>query len=199
MTGLEKIVKKIEEDCVKKCEDIIEKADNEASALIAKARNDANTKAENILLKAHNEADNITAIAKSSAETVTKTKYLEVKNAVINDIISAAYEEVLNLNTDDYFELLFKLCVRYVDTGECVMLLNKHDLSALPKNFEDKINSTVYEKAAVQVSKEAVDIENGFILDYGKFIINCTLKNIFDEKKDEFRDLLKNELFSADE
>lgn len=196
MTGLERIVDKIKDESAQRCENILKKADNDASALIAKARSDAGKKADEILTKAHEEADRIVAVAKSSGETVSKTKYLEVKNAVINDIISASYEKLLLLNDEDYFSLLFSLCVKYVETGECLMFLNSRDLKRLPKDFEDRINQTVYEKAAVQISKEPMDIENGFILDYGNFTVNCTLKSVFDDNKEKFRDLLSSRLFS---
>lgn len=196
MTGLQKIIKKIEDDGAAKCAFIIDEAEKKASALIADARSEANRIAEEAVLAARNEADRITAVAKSSAETVSRKKYLEVKNAVINDIISASYEKILKLIDEAYFDVLFNLCVRYVETGECVLYLNNYDLSRLPENFETRINSTVYERAAVQVSRIPADIENGFVLDYGNFSVNCTLKTVFDENKDMLKDVLSKELFS---
>ena len=199
MTGLQKIIKKIEDESAQKCASVIAEAEKKASALIADARSEANKIAEETILNAHNEADRITAVAKSSAETVSKKKYLEVKNAIINDIISASYEKILRLSDENYFDILYNLCVRYVETGECLLYLNSFDLKRLPKDFENRINSTVYETAAVQVSRVPADIENGFILDYGKFTVNCTLKTVFDENKDMLKDILCKELFKDED
>lgn len=198
MTGLQKIIKKIEDDSNQKCASMLDEAEKKASALIAEARAEANRIAEKTILDAQNEADRITAVNKSSAETVSRKKYLEVKNAIINDIISASYEKILKLSDEAYFDVLFGLCVRYVETGECVLYLNSYDLGRLPKDFENRINSTVYEKAAVQVSRTPADVENGFILDYGKFSVNCTLKTVFDDNKDMLKDMLSRELFAEE-
>lgn len=196
MTGLQKIIDKIGEESTALCDRIIEEANNNANSLISKARKDGNEKAEKIILEGQKEADRIIAVAKSSADSVTKTKHLGVKNAVLNDIISAAYEEILNYDNEKYFDLLYKICVKYVETGECRMHLNSMDLAHIPKDFETKINMAVFEKAAVQISRESVDIENGFILDYGDFRVNCTLKAVFDNNMDVIKDMLSKELFN---
>ena len=76
------------------------------------------------------------------------------------------------------------------------MFMNGYDLARLPEDFELKINSEVFEKSAVYISKQAVDIENGFILSYGKMEINCTLRAIFDEKMDSLKDMLSPFMFN---
>lgn len=196
MTGLEKILYKIEDESKITCSDIIAKANAEAQEIISNAEAQAKKQEVEIVSKATEEAERKIAVARSSAETISRTKFLEVRNAIVNDIISAAYEEIVNLDEKAYFDLLYKLCLENVETGECVMYLSKKDTARVPKDFEDKINSEVYQKGAVQVSKQSRDIENGFILDYGDFEINCTLRAVFDEKMDELRDLLCRHLFS---
>lgn len=195
MTGLEKIIEKISLDSAESCSSIIDSATKQAQEIIADAKNDARKQAAEIVEKAQKEADRRNMVAKSSAETITRTRYLEVRNAIVNDIISAAYEEIEKMSDSDYFDLLFNLCVKNVETGECMMYLSENDLERLPKNFEARINGEVYEKAAVQVSRTPRDIENGFILDYGDFEVNCVLKNVFDESMDRIKDLLCSQLF----
>lgn len=198
MTGLDKIIKKIQDESDGKCKAIIEDAERKASELISVARSEANRISEKNILDAHKEAERITAVTKSSAETVSKKKYLEVKNAIINDIISASYEKILKLSDKEYFDTLFRLCVKYVETGECLLYLNSKDLHRLPDDFENRINSEVYERAAVQVSKTPADIENGFVLDYGNFSVDCTLRSVFDDSKDLLKDILNKELFGEE-
>lgn len=196
MTGLEKITEKITQQSEETCKQILEKANSEASQIIAKAKAQAIEKANESAEKAEKEAQRIIAVAKSSAETITRTKYLETKNAVVNDILSACFEETEKMSDEDYFNLLFKLCVKNAETGECMLYLNERDLARLPKGFEDKINGEVYERAAVQISKKPKDIESGFILDYGDFEVNCTLRSVFDDNMDRLKDLLCKMLFA---
>lgn len=196
MTGLEKIVEKIAQDSADSCNAIIENASAQAEEIVADAKNAARKKAAEIVANAQKEADRRNAIAKSSAESITRTRYLETRNAILNDIISAAYEEIENMEDEPYFALLYRLCVKNVEPGECMMYLSQTDLKRLPRDFESKINSRVYETTAVQISKTARDIENGFILDYGDFEVNCTFKNIFDEGMEHIKDKLGEALFS---
>lgn len=196
MTGLDKIIEKISADSEQNCRSIIEEANARAAQIVAEAKKNAAEQADRIIEKARLEADRKNAAAKSSAETVTRTRYLETRNAIINDILSAAYEEIIRLDDKAYFDLLFRLCVKNVETGECMMYLSQADLDRLPQDFESRINGEVYEKAAVQISKTPRDIENGFVLDYGDFEVNCVLKSVFDESMDRLKDMLCASLFS---
>ena len=196
VTGLEKIIEKIAEDSAEECKTIISEAKAQADRIIADARNEARKKANDITGEAKAQADKKLAVSKSGAESITRNRYLSVKNAVVNDIISAAYEEIEKMSDEDYFDLLYKICLKNVETGECVMRLNEKDLKRMPRDFEDRINGAVFEKAAVQVSKKPYDIENGFVLIYDDFEINCTLRTVFDSEMDKLKDILSRELFS---
>lgn len=196
MTGLERITDKIIEQSKANCDEIFSKANIQIKKMIAEARAEGNRQAQEIVAKAHKEADRKNAIAKSTAESITRNRYLEIRNAILNDIISAAYLEIEKLSDEEYFDMIFKLCKKNVQPGECTMYLNGFDLSRLPEEFEDKINSEVYETSAVFISKKAVDIENGFILDYGNIQVNCTFKAVFDESMDRLKDILSKELFN---
>lgn len=196
MTGLEKIIEKIAEDSAEECKTILSEAKAQADKIVADARSEARKKANDITDKAKAQADNKLAVSKSGAESITRNRYLSVKNAVVNDIISAAYEEIEKMSDEDYFDLLYKICLKNVETGECVMRLNEKDLKRMPRDFEDRINGAVFEKAAVQVSRKPYDIENGFVLIYDDFEINCTLRTVFDSEMDKLKDILSRELFS---
>ena len=196
VTGLEKIIEKIAEDSAEECKTILSEAKAQADKIVADARSEARKKANDITDKAKAQADNKLAVSKSGAESITRNRYLSVKNAVVNDIISAAYEEIEKMSDEDYFDLLYKICLKNVETGECVMRLNEKDLKRMPRDFEDRINGAVFEKAAVQVSRKPYDIENGFVLIYDDFEINCTLRTVFDSDMDKLKDILSRELFS---
>lgn len=196
MTGLEKIQEKILAQSKTECDRIIAKANEEAKAILINARQKANEMSEEIIRDAEALSEKKNILAKSGAETITRNRYLEVRNAIINDIISAAYEEIEKLSDDEYFDILRRLCIKNITPGEYVMHLNSVDLARLPDGFEDSINSEIYETAAVFIKKEAADIENGFILSGNGIEINCTFRAVFDEHMDNLKDRLNKELFS---
>lgn len=195
MTGLDRIKEKIILQSQENSDRIIEKANADAKKIIRDARDDANAKAIAIITQAEKQAAKKNTISKSSAESITRNRYLEIRNAILNDVISAAYLEIENFSDEKYFDMLKKLCVKNVLTGECTMHLNGYDLGRLPEDFEDSINEEIYQKGAVMISKEALDIENGFILRYGDIEVNCTLKSVFDESMDVLKDMLSTVMF----
>lgn len=196
MSGLDKIVNMINEEAAEECQKILKDASVEIKNIIAAARKEANKVSREIVESAKKEAELITVTAKGKAEAISRNRYLEIRNAILNDVISAAYEEVEKLSDEEYFELIKKLLVKYIQPGECTMFMNGYDLGRLPEDFELQINSEVFEKSAVYISKQAVDIENGFILSYGQIEINCTFKAVFDENMDNLKDMLSPFMFS---
>lgn len=196
MTGLEKIQEKILDQSKANCEIILEKANEEAKKILIEARQTAQTKYSEIIKSAEATAKKKNILAKSGAESITRNRYLEVRNAIINDIISAAYEEIEKMSDEEYFDMLRNLCVKHISPGEYVMQLNSHDLSRLPDEFEDSVNAIIYETSAVYIKKEPIDISNGFILKGDGVEINCTLRAIFDENMEMLKDALNKKLFS---
>ncbi len=195
MTGLEVITEKILLDSRENCEKILEEGALKVKEILSEARNKGNLEAESILSAAEKEAERKNSIAKSSAESITRNRYLEIRNAILNDIISAAYESVEKLPNDEYFDLIRKLCYKHIQTGECTMYFNGEDLYRLPDGFEDEINSSVFETGAVHVCREPIDIENGFILKYEGFEVNCTFRAVFDDCMDNLKFVLSKALF----
>lgn len=196
MTGLDKIKEKIEEQSRENCDKIFAETNLKIKKMIADAREEGNRRASEIVAAAQAEADKKNAVSKSTAESITRNRYLEIRNAILNDIISAAYLSIDKFTDEEYFDMLFSLCKKNIQPGECTMLMNGYDLSRLPEDFEAKINSAVCEASAVKIGKKAVDIENGFVLDYGDITVNCTLKAVFDENMDALKDMLSRRLFS---
>ncbi len=195
MTGLDRIIEKILEQSQKNCDEIIKEASLEVKKIISEARAKANAESEKIISEAQKTASRKQAVSKSTAESITRNRYLEIRNAILNDIISAAYLEIEKFSDEEYFAMLKKLCIKNVQTGECEMYLNGYDMGRLPEDFEMSINSEIYEKGAVHISSTPADIENGFILSYGDIEINCTLKAVFDENMDSLKDMLSTALF----
>lgn len=195
MTGIERIVEKILEQAQSNCDDILAQAAAEVKKIISDARAQASEEGARIISDAKREADRVLAVSKSTSESLTRNRYLEIRNAILNDIISAAYLKIEKFSDEDYFEMIRKLVFKNIQQGECLMHFSGYDLGRLPDGFEDEINMTIYETGAVHICNTPADIENGFILDYGDVQINCTLKAVFDEHMDSLKDMLSTALF----
>lgn len=195
MTGIERIVEKILEQSQINCDEILAEASAQVKKIISDARTQAGKESGKIIDDARREADRMLAVSKSTSESLTRNRYLEIRNAILNDIISAAYLEIEKFSDEDYFLMIKKLVLKNIQQGECVMHFSGYDLGRLPDGFEDEINFAVYETGAVHICDVPADIENGFILDYGDVQINCTLKAVFDEHMEYLKDMLSTALF----
>ncbi len=195
-TGLEKIKSKIQEQSKKNCDEMFQQTDLEIKKILTEARNTANEKADEIISKAKKEAEIKINTAKSVAESITRNRYLEIRNAILNDVISAAYEKIEHFTDEEYFDMIFRLFVKNVQPGECTMYFSGYDIVRLPEDFQQRIDEHVQDTAVVHISSESRRIDNGFILDYGEIQINCTLKAVFDEYMDRLKDVLSKELFN---
>lgn len=196
LTGLERIIEKIAAESREKCNSIISDAKAKADSILAEARAESTREADAAVDLGKDEAKKIELSAKSKAESITKTRYLQVKNAVVNDVIAAAYERIEAMDEESYFDFLLRLCEKNVAEGEGVMYLSKRDLERLPAEFEAKVNSLIFEKGALMISKTPGNFENGFVLVYGDMEVNCTLRAVFDEKHDLLKDVLGRALFT---
>ena len=196
MTGLERIVEKIAAENKSATDAMIAQTSEQANHMLARAREDANAKAQRVVDEAKKEADRIVSVAKSQAESVTRKRYLEIRNAVVNDVLSAAYEQIGTFDDEQYFDLLLRLCIRNAEKGEGVLYLNAHDLAHMPQDFEQSINAAIYETGAVQVSREPKDIENGFVLVYGDIEVNCAVETLVQLRRSELASQVAEILFS---
>ena len=75
-------------------------------------------------------------------------------------------------------------------------MLSEKDLSRVPSDFEDKANVVATKKGGtVELSKEAVNIDGGFILKYGNIEINSSIDALFEENEEKLVDIVNSTLF----
>lgn len=70
------------------------------------------------------------------------------------------------------------------------------DLKRMPLSFKAKIKMTAMKKGgSLKLSSQEARIENGFVLVYGGVEENCTLRAVFEEKKELLCDRVREYLF----
>lgn len=132
----------------------------------------------------------------SSADSAMKRKVLTFKVEQIDLAVEKTLDRLHSLETGEYFALLERLIEKHMGKGEGVVSLSKRDLERLPSGFEEKIQSAAAAKGgSVKLSREAADIEDGFILAYGNISENCSFRAIIEAEKDGVRDTAAKALF----
>lgn len=196
MTGLEKITSEIKADADKSVAAIIDKANAEASGILAGAEKEA---AEAVAKINHDVSVRLSA-SKSTAESAAALRkrrlILEEKQKLIGEVIEEAKNLIYALPDDVYFEKILKLAEKNVNPAEGTIIFNAKDLSRLPADFETKLNVVAVAKGGkLTVSKETRPIDGGFVLLYEGIDQNCSITSLFETHVESVQDKIQKLLF----
>lgn len=196
MTGLEKITSQIQEEANALAEKKISAAQKEADEILAAAKEacanlEAEAEEKNAVLKT-----NYDSRVKSSAEQQRRTALLRAKQEIIADVIDQAYVTLREKDVQGYFLTMEKILKTYALAEAGEIYFSAEDLARMPADFEKKITAAAKEKGgSLVLKKEPKAIADGFVLVYGGIEENCTLKALFDAKKDQLQDKVNAILF----
>lgn len=196
MSGLDKMRSRILEEAEQSAQEIISKAEADAEAVVNAAQEEARAEAAKIREKAERNAADYAKRAASSADMHRKQANLAAKQDVISTVLGKAYDTVMNLAADQYFDLLEKLLEKHVLPEKGEICFSQKDLERMPEGFTGKIKTIAAAKGgSLTLSDEARRIDGGFLLVYGGIEENCTIKAVFESKREELSDRVNRLLF----
>jgi len=199
LTDLEKILREIERSAAREAEEILAKAKAEAEEILNEA------KAEAAKQTAATEAETARQVAEigrsgvSAQQRSRRERILGTKQRIISEVMQNAKEKLIALPGPDYFALLIELAATAATVGKGVVLLNENDRRRLPSDFEEKLSGKLPAGAQLIVSGETRPIDGGLILKYGGIEQNSSFDAIFNARRDEFLDLIRDQLFTGQE
>lgn len=197
MTGLEKMKSQILDEAKAAAESKMQEAKAAADEILAKARAEAEKSKISISQKSEAEVVNYKERVVSSNDLKRRTKILAAKQEIIANVLDKAYDSLKTMKDEEYYEMLLKMLEKYAQPQDGEIYFSPADLKKLPKDFEAEIAKCAKEKGgSLTVSEEGRNIENGFVLAYGGVEENCTLKAMFEAKRDELSDKVQKILFS---
>lgn len=196
MNGLDKIIEQIRSDAQSKADEIIKEARSKADEIEKAAENDAAEKKKESDLRVNAMRHARQQTAGSSAELKRRQALLAAKQDIISEVLHKAYEKVLAMDTDEYFEILERLLERSVQSKDGELRLSSKDLKRVPGSFREAVKKAAEERnAKLQISEEPAEIDGGFVLVYGGIEENCTVKAVFREEHEKLTDVISSYLF----
>ena len=196
MTGLEKIIKEIQDEAANEAAEVIAKAKAEAEEILAAARASADAKTTRVSEGASQDVADIGNAQQSAKVLQRRQRTLSTKQQVLSETLAKALESLYVLNDADYFALLTRLAVNTAQPGEGEMMLNEKDKTRLPASFEQEMNAALPEGQKLVVSNKNRPIDGGFVLGYGGVEENCSFEAMFNARREEFSDLVRDILFA---
>ncbi len=192
MSSSDMILNSIKNDCDKTIEAIRTDSAKICEEIIAKGKEDAaKTKAE-LDSKTRQKASQIKAANKSRGELEQRNALLRKRRLEIDITYDAIYKYLLNLDGENYFNIIYKL-LKKLGGNQGVIYLNQNDLNRLPADFSQKLESLGIK---AQLGENAVDIDGGFILKNGDIEENMSFSALLSSNRDSIEDLINRELFA---
>lgn len=194
MSGLDRIIEKINADSLASCREITDQAQKRAQDIVSDADERAEQVYAEIIADAEKKAQSIMTMSEANVSGIARRAELSAKVEAVDAAIEAAYDAMCDMGADEYFAALEKLVVRNAGKGEGELRLSKRDLDRVPSGFADRINAALTD-GSVKLSGQSADIDNGFILVYGDIEINCTFRALINEQKDIVREKVCGVIF----
>ena len=196
MTGLEKIVNEIKDEATKEAESILATAKAKAAAIKKAAEEEAEQKTAQIAEETGQNVKDVEVSRESAMVLQKRQRTLQTKQAILNETLDAARAELYKLPDEQYFSLLIQLAVKAAEEGSGEMLLNEKDRAKMPASFEKDLNSKLAGGKTIAIGAETRPIDGGFVLKYGGVEENCSFSALFDARREEFSDLVRDILFA---
>ncbi|HKM32604.1 MAG TPA: V-type ATP synthase subunit E family protein [Oscillospiraceae bacterium] len=198
MTGLEKIIGHIEENSVASVREIISAAKEKADGIALDAQTEVEKTTAEITERTKRETQDTISRAKSYATLQEKKLILTAKQQLISDIIDKAKQQLISLSDKEYFEIILSMIKRYSINQSGEIAFSKSDLARLPQDFDNTISTALSDKenAKLAISKDAVEIDGGFVLIYGEVEENCSFSSLFLAARELLQDKVSALLFS---
>lgn len=195
MTGLEKIIEKIKSDSEQEAERIIEEVRLQAQEISDTVLNETESECAEIIGAGREKAKVIERIANATAEQNSKRQVLAARREIIDSAFDRAFEKLSALSEKEYFNMLYRLAIKYAEAGEGEMLLSAADKARIPDGFVAEINQSLNGKGTIVTAEDTIETGGGFVLRYGGIEINCTFGALIDDRREQLGDRLSRFIF----
>jgi len=198
MQGIAKIKEKIIEEATEEKNRIIEGAQKEASEIIKNAKE----RAQQIETEAKAKAQKLAAEEKrkilSMAELEERKRFLEAKQALIDEAFSMAEKKLCGLDEKSYLELIRKMLLLSSVDGNEEVIIAENDRARITPDFLSTVNQALKQQGKagnLRLSSEKRPIKGGFILKSETVEINCAFDYLLKAQRQELETEVARLLF----
>lgn len=197
MTGLDKIIKQIEEEASSSADAVIAQAKEQAGEIIAAAKAEGDKRRTEIEKKLKTDVQSSLSRGESAAGLQKNKIILNAKQEIINDIILKARESLQELSDQEYFDIILKMITKHALNQKGEIVFSPKDKKRMPDQFEVSLKDALSGKEGAEliISDSTRDITGGFILVYGDIEENCSFDALFLSAKNTLQDKVNSLLF----
>ncbi len=194
MTGLEKLLAKLDEENRAACEAVLAEARREADRLKAQARQTAGQQADEIVAKARKAAADQERLARSAAAMRQRQKSLEARVGAVDEAVRRARAQLESLGGDAFYDAVARLAAAGAMAGAGTLYMTGDDVRDMPADFADRLNAAVGPGKRLTVAARALP-SRGAVIDYGDIEVDLRFSELIAADEDALRTLAQRILF----
>ncbi|OHB65135.1 MAG: hypothetical protein A2Y77_02505 [Planctomycetes bacterium RBG_13_62_9] len=124
-------------------------------------------------------------------------EYLAEKTGILREVFEQAQGRLQSMPDQEYLDLMTRLMVRAVETGDEEVLVGK-DEARINHDFVSRVNQQLNAqgKGRLKLSAERAPIKGGFVLRQGRIKTNVSLDVLLDQARKDLEIELARELFA---
>lgn len=197
MSGLDQMMQRIEAAAEAQAAELTKKARAEADAILAEAKAAGQAAAAEIAEKSARDIASRKDRLGYTLEQQRRTALLQTKQEILAEVLEASYKALLALPDAEYFAFLKKACDRYALPEDGEIVFAKKDLDRLPAGYVEELQAVAKAKGgSLTLSKNSLNADGGFVLIYGGVEENCTVRTLFDARREALQDEVHRLLFA---
>ena len=178
---------------------IITQAEDNANNIIKKGEKEADNVKKIILYKINQEASLKKSKILTEANLEAKKIILSEKQEIIKNIFDKASESVLKLDDKDYRNIIKKMILDNIESGDETIFIDHLDRVKISKSFIEDINKELKsqgEKGELKLSTAYLPIKGGVVIGSGKIRKNISLEFLLKKIREELEIQISKDLFN---
>ncbi|HCL90970.1 MAG TPA: hypothetical protein DHW70_06585, partial [Candidatus Atribacteria bacterium] len=171
------INEKIISDAKIQADKIIAQAEDKANNIIKKGKKEADNIKNLILYRYNQEASLKKSKILTEANLEAKKIILSEKQKIIEDVFNKASESILKLEDKDYRNIIKKMILDNIETGDETIFIDHSDRDKISESFIEDINKELKskgEKRELKLSTSYLPIKGGVVIGSGKIRKNIS-------------------------
>ena len=182
MPGIDKITERILSDAKVSAEEQRAAARQKAAEIAQNAAREGERQAKQIVDRAGVEANEIKRRRQAICDLECRKQFLALKREVMDEVYDEAKKRIASLSEEEYEALLERLLIDCSQLGDGEIVIAARDKSLLRPEFLRKAEKKLHHRIAIAGVDE--DISGGFIFRSGSAQIDCTLDEVFRQRRE---------------
>lgn len=195
MSGLDKIIAEILADAKAQADRILSESAEKAAEILEQGRAEREQWKHRFEEATEQECRELVSQADSAARQERRRALLKARGQVIDEIIAEAKAKIEALPDEEYFDLLFRLFEKNAQPLDGVIRFAPADYARLPEGFLERCRQ-VRPGYHLELAGDMESIRNGFVIEYGNILQNCSIDSIFESERQLLRDKV-NEILTS--